>query len=402
MKLFFYIFCALCIFSYHAHAVEQGKTSGGSSARRIEASKIRREFSDLGKDYSDFKNMLSKDYHFDYAIDFSYMAQTGAPNGKNTAKQSILYTSASWQAFENDYGTGTFNFAYNMVRYGGINASELGSRIGVGSAINDYSTRSNSFDEFLYTHQMPGDWNWLSVSVGQFPLYNFDGSSYDANQQVNFINYALSQNATSSYPLASLGGYITITPNSEWSFALGGQDANDIEGLSIQTNNLNSKQITSFASMTYSPTIKGLGDGAYSLLLYNQPSVALQPGTTNGWSINLSQDLGETWSVFGRINGVSGDVAFAKMSYVLGAVLNNPLGRNPLDQIGFAGTINKINNSVLGETNRDYETVLEAYWAFGISQYMTITPDIQVYLNPALNTKSDTDTVLSLRTTFFF
>lgn len=404
-KIIFPVFCALLICPQISHAAsEQGKTSSKASNNRIKENQKRRnlDFTDLGNEYSEFKNKLSKDYNFDYSIDFSYMPQVGAPNGKNTSEQSMLNTSASWQAFKNDYGTGSFNFAYNVVRYGGISGNKLGDRIGVGTPVNDFPGRSTSFDEFLYTHQMPGELSWLSVSLGQFPMYNFDGSTYNSNQQVNFINYALSQNATSTYPVASLGGYVTITPNSEWSFSLGGQDANDISGQSIQTDNLNSHEITSFGSVTYSPTIQGLGQGAYSLLLYNQPSIPLQKGTTNGWSVNLSQDISEKWNVFARVNGVSGDVAFAEMSYVLGGVWNNPLDRNPLDQIGLAGTINKMNNTVIGETNRDYENIVETYWAWGISKWATITPDVQVYFNPASNQKSDTDTVLSLRATLFF
>ena len=54
------------------------------------------------------------------------------------------------------------------------------------------------------------------------------------------------------------------------------------------------------------------------------------------------------------------------------------------------------------ELSRDSEKVLEAYWAWGISKWMTITPDIQFYIDPALNPKSDYGTVFSLRASFFF
>ena len=33
---------------------------------------------------------------------------------------------------------------------------------------------------------------------------------------------------------------------------------------------------------------------------------------------------------------------------------------------------------------------------------MTLTPDVQFYIDPALNRKSDYDTVVSLRASFFF
>ena len=79
--------------------------------------------------------------------------------------------------------------------------------------INDYNSPSYSFDELFLSYQLGGKYDWLTFAAGQFPLYNFDGTAYDANQQVNFINYALSQNASSTYPTSSLGSYIQIAPN---------------------------------------------------------------------------------------------------------------------------------------------------------------------------------------------
>ncbi len=379
--------------------------SAKSSKQRIAANQERRNhsFTDFGQEYTDFKNMLQKDYNIDYSVDVSYMPQYGAPNGKKAAIQTIIYPSVTWQAFNNEYGNMSINAAYNIVKYSGTQAQTMQNRLGVVTDINDYNTPSNTFDELYLSYTLPGKANWLTVALGQFPLYNFDGSAYDANQQVNFVNYALSQNASSTYPTASLGGYIQIAPNSEWTLAVGAQDATNIDGYSISTAHLGQEHYTTFASLSYTPTIKNMGAGQYSVLLYNQPYVEEQQQTTNGWSLNLSQDLNEKWSVFARANGVSGDMAEIDQSYVLGVVLNNPLDRNPLDQIGFAGAYNKINEEAVGENlNNSAEKVLELYWAWGISKWMTITPDIQFYFNPAENPKSDHATVLTLRGTVFF
>ena len=80
----------------------------------------------------------------------------------------------------------------------------------------------------------------------------------------------------------------------------------------------------------------------------------------------------------------------------------NPLGRNELDQIGIAYAYNKINEEAVGEAlSHDAEQVIEAYWAIGISKWATITHDVQFYINPALNQKSDYGTAVSLRFTLF-
>lgn len=377
-----------------------------SARERVAASHVRRNhtFSEFGEDYTNFKNRMSKEYGFDFGADVSFLGQRGAPSGHKTSFQTIIYPYLTWQNFQNEYGTGTLNMAYNIVRYGGsISGNNLGSNLGLVSGINDYGSTQTSFDELYYTWQLGGSWNWMTLALGQFPMYNFDGSTYNSNQQVNFIGEALSQNMTSTYSTAGFGTYVQIAPNSEWTFALGAQDASDIDGVSVQLNNFSDNHYTTFGYAAYSPTISGWGDGQYSILLYNQPAVSQQPNTTNGWSFNFSQNFGKKWNVFARINGVTGHVNEVNQSYVLGTVYNNPLDRNPLDQIGFAAAYNKIDKIAVDEpTEHKAEKMLEAYWAWGISKWMTITPDIQFYIDPALNPKSDYDTVFSLRTTFFF
>ena len=382
----------------------QYQSAKGANARVSANQELRNlSFSKIGQDYTDFKNYLNTNYGIDYSLDISYMGQRGAPNGKKNAMQTYISPSVTWNMFDNEYGQMSLNAAYSIVRYGGISAAKLGSNIGAQTEINDSNTPDDTFNELYFTYQLGGDWNWLSFGLGQFPLYNFDGSNYDSNQQINFINYALSQNASASYSTAGVGMYAQIAPSDEWSFSFGAQDATDIDATSVQLNNFGDEHYTTFASLSYTPEIKGLGDGQYSILLYNQPAVKQQPETTNGWSLNMSQNIGEKFAVFGRINGVTGHTEPINQSYVLGAIYNDPLDRNPLDQIGLAFAYNKIDEEAVGSSiAHNSEKIIEGYWAWGISKWMTITPDVQFYIDPALNEKSDYATVFSLRTTLFF
>lgn len=357
----------------------------------------------LTSEYQQFKNNLNTKYGLDYNVDVSVLGQRTSPSGKNNAVQAYIYPEFAWTTFDNHYGTGTLNFAYTIIRYGNHNANDLANNSGYVTGINDYTDNENQFDELYYTYQLGGDWNWLTLALGQFPLYNFDGTDYDENQQVNFLNDALAQNASASYSDAGLGGYVQITPNDEWSFVFGGQDATNVEAPSIRFNHLDENHYTTFGYIAYTPTIKGLGEAEVSLLVYNQPGVTEQPQTTNGWSLNLSQNIGEKFSVFARVNEVSGSMEEIRQSWVLGGVYNNPLNRNSLDQIGLAYAYNKIDEVAVGETlSSDAEQVIEAYWAWGIGDMLTITPDVQLYINPALNSKSDYGVVTSLRATVFF
>lgn len=366
---------------------------------------LRRADNDMNSwatEYNQAKKEFTNATGISYTIDASFLGQRGAPNGKITPWQSQYYGTANWDMFQSDtFGSGSAQIAYTLVRYWNKNASILGQNIGVVTGVNDYTEKANYFDQLSYTHVMPGKFNWLSVTLGQFPMYNFDGTTYDSNQQINFINEALSQNLTDAYPSASLGGYLTISPSNLWSFSAGGQDATNVSGDRISTSQWGKKKFTSFVSASYNPTNQ-LGAATLSVLLYNQPSVPDQPGNVNGWSFNAQQNLGKKWAVFGRINGVSKGVTGFDQSYVLGGVYNNPLDRNILDQIGFATAINKLNKAVNGPSTRSVENVLEAYWAWGISSFMTITPDVQFYINPGENRKSNTATVASIRATLMF
>ncbi len=356
------------------------------------------------EEYSNWKNNLQQNTGLSYSLDLSILGQRGAPSGKGTAIQFQAYPSISWELFDNEYGTGTINIAYNPNNYwSSTDGQDISNRIDVLSSINDYTTNSHSFSQLSYTHQFAGNMDWLGITVGQFGISSFDGTNYDSNQQVNFLNYSLSQNGSSTYPVASLGAYFTFTLNPEWEVILGMQDANNISGSVVSAKDFGKGEYTSFASILYTPTIKNLGSGQYSILVYNQPSVAEQKGTSNGWSFNFEQALSEMVAIFGRINGAENTQSEIEQSYVIGSVINNPLGRNVLDQIGVAAAINKANKEVIGtENTRNYEMVLETYWAWGIGNWLTITPDIQLYFNPALDSTHDTATVASLRTTFMF
>lgn len=355
----------------------------------------------LGSDYSMFKYWLNKKYGFDYGIDATFMPQRGAPSGKYNAVQAYIYPYFTWTNFKNEYGTGSLNMAYNVIRYGNHDAADIGGRMGVVNDINDYNAKATEFVEMYYSWQLGGKWDWLTLNAGQFPIYNFDGSPYNSNQQVNFINYALSQNASSTYPTAGFGAFAQIAPKGDWSFAFGAQDATNVDAVSVRVNHLKDKHFTTFAQVQYAPT-NHLGSSEFSVLLYNQPAVKLQPQTTNGWSINLSQNIGEKWNIFGRVNGVSGHQDTIDQSWAAGVVWLNPFDRNDLDQIGLAYAYNKINEEAVGETlAHNAEQVVEAYWAWGLSKWATLTPDVQFYINPALNQKSDYGTAVSLRLTLF-
>lgn len=355
----------------------------------------------FGQSYLDMKQELADKTGIQYGIDISYLMQRGAPGGKQTSIQGYYYPYITWDIFKDKaLGSGQLNVNYNLIRYWGAEGTTLQNRLGLISAQNDYTADEEIFSQFSYTHTLPGHLDWLSVTVGQFPLYNFDGSNYLDNQQTALLNFAMSQNASSTYPSASFGGYVQAAPGN-WTLAAGWQDAQNISGQNIRLNDAFDGRYTWFGSVSYAPTIDGLGAGQYSFLYYYQPAVADQDEKSQGWSVNLSQNLGEKWVLSARANGSDGNVMPIKNSYVLAASLVNPLDRNTNDAITLGVAYNRADREALGYPSefRNNEMAVELQWVWGIGKLMTITPDVQFYPKAGAGNGNSFTTVASLRTT---
>ncbi len=332
--------------------------------------------------------------------DISYLAQRAAPGGKQTAIQGVYYPYITWNLFKDRaLGSGQLNVNYTLVRYWGTTATTLQNRVKTAVAFNDYAANQEIFSQFSYTHTLPGCWNWLSLTVGQFPLYNFDGTTYISNQQTALMNYALSQNATSVYPSASFGGYLQAQTHG-WTFSAGYQDGTNISGQDIRLKDAFDGKYTLFGSVAWNPNF-AWGAGQYSVLYYYQPSVSAQPENVNGWSFNMQQNMGEKWALFGRANGNNKGLSGIKNSYALGLAMLNPLHRNANDALIAAVAYNHLSKSAYGylPDMRNNEMALEMQWIWGIGNWFTLTPDLQFYPKAGLNSHRDNVTVVSLRTT---
>lgn len=353
--------------------------------------------------YSDFKDALNTKIGLRFGFDISFTFQYAEPGGKSLSAQGIYYPYVSWNLFDSENaGAGRIDFNYNLARYWGIEALKLEQRVGVATAINDYDTDSEIFYQLSYSHTMPGALNWLSLTLGQFPISSFDGTAYTANQQTGLINYSMSQNATSSYPSASLGAYLQADVYENVRIAGGYQDAKNVHGEKIEFSEAFDGKYTAFTSVIFDPSF-GSVDGSYGILFYYMPSVELRKGDNWGWSLNAQQNINKKIAVFGRLNGSTCEELQIKQSYVLGMSFLNPLNRNSLDVITTAAAYNLLNKEAFdNDPVMTAETVLETQWVWGISKWFTLTPDVQLYPKAGLDSSKKWVTVASIRTTIMF
>ena len=303
-----------------------------------------------------------------------------------------------WNIFSNEkYGNIDIQFSYSIINYWGEQASTLQNRLNSITGINDYINTEKQFYELLLSYTLPGEMDWLSINIGQYSLCLIDGTFQDYNQQTGFISYALSQNGSATYPTASLGAYLQFTPNDELLIQAGFQNANNMAGSVLGYKDFNKEKYTSYIFTSWSPIFKNNWMGQYMILLYNQPSINNQYSESNGYSFSFSQFFGNVFNIFGRINGASGNIANIKKSYVAGLGFKNPFNRNENDYLGIAVSFNEINKKVIEKTPiHKYENVIEAQYIIGIGDYITIIPDIQYIINPALNANRNSAFVYSL------
>ena len=381
----------------------------GKVHNRVRAAEAReqyfldQEFDDAARRYALAKKEIQKSTGIFYSMTSSVLSQWGAPGSDYGAVQAQFAPAINWKVFNDPgVGAGSFQFAYLATQYwSGPTGTSLQNRLNLNSPVNDYPNNQLTFAQVSYTHDFPG--RVVSLTLGQFPFSNFDSNAYSNNEQINFIGYSLAQNGSQNYSQGSLGAYVQVNPTRELTFAAGFQDANNVAPSNyIQFNTVGQGQYSWLLYGAWSPTLAKLGQGTYSLFYYNLPSVEMQPQASSGLSFNASQQLGRQWGLFLRANTAWNSSQYIQSSIAGGAVYNNPLGRAPLDQIGLGLAWNKVNQTLYAGTfAQPSETMVELYWSWSV-RHLLITPDVQLYLQPALTPTQRMAAVFSLRVTVLF
>ena len=146
-----------------------------------------------------------------------------------------------------------------------------GRTSGLITPINDWPVNQNQFAQLTYTQTLPG--NRVSISIGQYPFFNFDGNQYLGNQQQNFVNYILAQNGSATYAAAGLGAYAQWNATETFQFAGGFQYPNSASAATLQWKGFRTSDLGWFAYAQWTPKFKGLGDAQYSFTWHESPAI---------------------------------------------------------------------------------------------------------------------------------
>ena len=351
-------------------------------------------------DYVALKDRVQNAAGIDFSMPVSVYGQWANPNGGPGIAQLVYSPEVTWTPFSNTaIGSGAFDFAFQSNQFwtqATTNSRQAG--MGLLTPPDDWGSNNYQFAQLTYTHTFPG--HWLAVALGQYSFGQYDANQYAGDAQTNFINYALAQNSTQAYANAGTGAYVQINPNSLLQFAGGVQGATDIYGRAVTLNGWSDGKLAYFLSAQYTPTL--LAGGTYAILYYTQPAVPLAPSAAQGVSFSAVQNITARYGLFLRVNNASGEAVPIETSVAFGGIVNDPLGRHRSDQAGLGIAWDKTNRAFVGQPARDAEWVAELYYRYTIFKPWHVTPDLQVYINPALAPTTRLAAALTLRTTFDF
>jgi porin len=124
-----------------------------------------------------------------------------------------------------------------------------------------------------------------------------------------------------------------------------------------------------------------------------------ESGVEDGWGamLSLTHSIGEKWLVFGRAGYADSGGSLLQKSVSVG------FGYQPYasgigigDQLGVGFNWGEPNEELFGENLED-QYAIEAYYRLQVTKELSITPDVQVLFNPALNPEEETIWTFGLR-----
>jgi Carbohydrate-selective porin, OprB family len=354
--------------------------------------------------YLAWKEQIQKQDDIEYSLQLSLLPQWAAPKGSAPAIDSVWTPTVSWKPFaDTAFGSGTFTFSAQQNQFwGGTDTTAMQSRLGLLTPPSDWSADTIDYAQLSYTHTLPGDWRWLSATIGQYGFSLYDANQYAGNAQTNFVNYALAQNATQAYGSADLGAFLeAAVPARNLVFAAGFQGATNFTGSTITAQGLTSGKIAYFLAARWTPSF--LAGGSYGLLWYAEPPLpADELPAAHGFSFSAAQNLNAQWGVFLRANTATGLTSSIANSVAWGVVCNDPFRHDRLDQIGLGVARNQTNIAGVDAPARNAEWLAEAYYNYTVFKGLQVSPDIQLYLDPALAPASGPVAIFTLRATATF
>ena len=263
--------------------------------------------------------------------------------------------------------------------------TNLSTEIGATQNVNESLEKDAVYlREFHWAHGLGRHWRY---SVGWIDSgYRYDFNAVANSEREYFIASPLVNSSSIPFPDSGLAANLLWVPSESVHVQLGMYQGNcDKDSLCI--GDLDSDEWFAPAELIFQPVIDGAGQGNYRFLSYYKENKGKRGG---GFSMSFDQQIGR-FTPFLRGSVGDSDITDFKRFFSMGVGFGQPFGRSH-DQLGFGIATGKPSDPNL----RD-ETIVELYWRFRINPFVSLTPDLQVVVDPANNPAKDRITVLGLR-----
>ncbi len=391
---------SLCAQSEHLlDTLKSNPGFGGPSSVDGQIDRDASHKTDFLQSYFDFKNALKEESGFSYGIDYFSNYQTVSESlGEKSGFSGVFRVFGSWDLVgKKNSNKGSLIFKVeNRHKYGNyIVPQSLGSEIGyAGLTSITFSNMGWGMTNFYWQQQLLN--NRLAFVVGILDATDFFNIYGLADPWNDVSNLTFSTGAHIPVPNQGLGFAIRGLVTENIYILAGLEDANG-----DPTNPMGSFD-SFFGDAEYFTHVEAglIGDYAKRFtdnahISYWHAAKRKAAGIPEGWglALSLSKIISNYWEPFIRAGYADKGGAMLENSLDLGLGYHFPDNNN---QLSLGASWGKPSESTFGEGLRDQYTV-ELYYRMHVARILTITPDIQLLINPAMNPSKDIIALFGLR-----
>ncbi len=331
-----------------------------------------------------FKERLNENRGLQFNIDESMFYQTATDSlGEQEAASGIVRFYGQWEL----YGRGSEN--PGLLVFKGENRHRMGSNIApfdLGFEAGSILPTGTFFSEFgfgvtnLYWKQYACEGD-VVFAVGTIDVTDFIDVYAMINPLTHFINLAFSTNPTIAVPNQGLGAAAGAMLT-EHVYAQGGfADANGQPTVAGFDTFFDDAEYFSYAEVGLTSSQDRLFvDNIHVTLWHTDARAAAGTPEGHGVAFTAQKFVNDRWLPFFRFGYADGDAALMQTTFSTGLGLQ----RENRDVLGVGFSWGSPADGAL----RDQFTS-EAFYRIQLTQFLAITPDVQLIVDPALNPSED-------------
>ena len=240
----------------------------------------------------------------------------------------------------------------------------------------------------------------LRYRIGKVDQVDFFDIGTFNSANLFFSNAAFSASPTIAAPENGLGAAVSVSPSDNWYLNVGMGDANGRKTSMGFSSFFDDNDYFTAAEFGLTPKIQGYGQGYYQFTVWHTDGRKIhnkpKQSSGKGFSLRFEQYFGEDVLPFVTYSRASGGATAVRQLVTAGVGLRDIFGYKD-DIVGVAVGWGQPEDRSLRN-----QTVAELFYRMQISDYLQLTPDIQIIREPSRNRDNDTIGVFGLRLRLVF